>query len=418
MTRPWIAALVLLMFVITGGSARGNQAVLDSLIAEALANNPSLKAAAFEANGSRFSANAAGTLPDPEFSIGLMNLPRTSLALDEVPMSGVSLGFSQMVPWPGKLKAASRIARIDQQRDEVSIAAVRNRVIREVTDAYYDYSYWKLGEGLIDDNLELTKATVAVTEERYANGDATAHDVLMAQTTASRLEIRLLTARQMQQSAILELCRVVGDSSDAEDLSPYLPVPAVVFDDTSTISSNPYLLDADLATDRARVKRSLSRSQYWPDIMLGVDYLARKAVPGDMSPGTDWVSVHVGLSVPLWFFSKQKNNVRASEQMILSSQQQQRAVSDRLREQVEDGRLNVRVLMESLQKYDNAIVPQAKAGYDAAEIAYEVGKIDFNALLAAQVQLLDVQLERLDLVRRINRAKAMLSELYGNESER
>ncbi len=347
-----------------------------------------------------------------------MNLPRSSLALDEVPMSGVSLGLSQTIPWPGRLRAGSRYARLEQQRDDATQQAVRNRVIREVTGAYFDYSYWKLTEGVIKETIGLIDATTSVTEERYATGKATAHDVLIAQTTGSRLEIRLLNARQMQRSALLELWRTVGDSSTTVDLSPYLPEPPADFGGTATIKANPYLLDANLAIDQAQAKRSLSRSEYWPDVTLGVDYLIRKTIPGDMSPGEDWLSLHVGFSLPLWFGSKQKNHVRASEQMLLASQQQQRSVHDWLTKEAEDSRLNVKVLTESLNKYDGAILPQAKASYEAAEIAYEVAEIDFDALLSAQMQLLDVQLERLDLVRQVNQTGAMLRELYGNDFER
>jgi cobalt-zinc-cadmium efflux system outer membrane protein len=307
---------------------------------------------------------------------------------------------------------------LGQQRYNATEQAVRNRVIREVSSAYFDYSYWNLAEGTIKENLALIDATVSVTEERYATGRATAHDVLMAQTTASRLEIRLMNVRQSQQSALLELWRTVGDSSTTADLSPYLPEPSSDLTGPATIAANPYLLDANLAIDQARAKRSLSRSDYWPDITVGVDYLARKAVPGDMSPGEDWLSFHVGFSLPLWFGSKQKSRVRASEQLLLASQQQRRSVHDWLTKEAEDSKLNVRVLTENLNEYNEAILPQARASFDAAEIAYEVAEIDFDALLSSQVQLLDIQLERLDLLRQINQTRAILQELYGNSLER
>lgn len=417
MLRLWLMVLVLVA-ALTTDEARAGQETLDSLIATALANNPGFKAANFNARSSEYSAKAAGTLPDPNFSVGLMNMPRSSLALNETPMSGVSLGVSQMIPWPGKLRARSHWADLGQKRDEMDARTIRNRLVHNVTSAYYDYSYWSLGTEIIKESIALINATTRVTEERYSQGDATAHDVLTAQTSGSRLEIRLLKAEQMRKSALLELWRTVKDSSAIANLPPFLPDPSNGQGTGQALAANPVLRDAELAVEQARVGRSLAKSEYWPDIMVGADYLLRQT-PADRSmDGENWLSIHVGVSLPLWFFSKQKNEVRASEQMVLATRERAQEVRDMVEREIEDARLNLTVLEQSLRSYDTAILPQARAGYEAAEIAYEVAKIDFDALLSTQMQLLDIELERLDLVYRINQTEAQLVELLGNNNER
>lgn len=415
--RLWLPVL-LLVTALTTDNIRAGQATLDSLIAAALNNNPGFRAASFTAKASEYSARSAGALPDPSFSVGLSNVPRSSLALDETPMSGVALGLTQTIPWPGKLRAKSRWAGLERQRDEAKAQSVHNRLIRAVTSAYYDYSYWSLSAGVIRENIALIEATTRVTEERYAQGEATAHDVLQAQTTGSRLDIRLLRAEQMRQSALLELWRTVKDSSVITDLPPFLPEPSNLALVDATAAANPILRSAELAIEQADAGRSLAKSDYWPDIMVGAEYRLREAAPGDMLAGEDFLSFKVGVSLPLWFFSKQKNQVRASQQKILASREHRTEVRDMLEREIGDARLTLERLAESLDSYDRAILPQARAGFEASEIAYEVAKIDFDALLSTQMQLLDVELERLELIYQINQTFAMLHELTGNHEER
>lgn len=417
MFRLWLTVLVIVT-ALTTDDIRAGQETLDSLIATALINNPGFKAANLKASASAYSAKAAGVLPDPSFSVGLSNVPRSSLALDETPMSGVALGLTQTIPWPGKLRAKSRWAGFQSQRDEVDALAFRNRLVRDVTIAYYDYSFWTLGAQIIRDNIALVNAITRVTEERYAQGEATAHDVLQAQTTGSRLEIRLLKAEQNRQSALLELRRTVKDSSAVTDLPPFLPEPSSRQMLNETFSANPILRNAELAVEQADAGRSLARSDYWPNIMVGAEYRLREVSPMDPLAGEDFLSFKVGLSLPLWFLSKQKNNVRASQQMLMASRERETQIRDILQRDVKDARLRVNMLTKSLESYDTAILPQAKAGFEAAEIAYEVAKIDFDALLSSQTRLLDIELERLELIQQINHTYAVLHELTGNNEGR
>ena len=84
----------------------------------------------------------------------------------------------------------------------------------------------------------------------------------------------------------------------------------------------------------------------------------------------------------------------------------------------EDAQSALEFADRSIEQYDRSILPEAEAALEAAEVAYKVGQIDFNALLTAQTDLLDIRLERLDLLRRYHQTRAALTELYGAPDER
>lgn len=413
MRKTWLALLAGLIVLAYAESARPGQEVLDSLIDKALTDYPELSAAKSTQDAARSSARAAGALPDPMLSVGVLNLPANSFSLHETPMSGVAVGLAQRIPWPGKLSARSDLASIRHRRTEANAEIIRNQIIREVTDAYSEYSYWLESRVILEDYLELLKATRSVTETRYANGDASAQDVLRISSMISRTDIRLLNTNQRSYSSMLRLWRAVGDSSMLAGLPPHLPEPDGSDSRGPSIEANPMLLNAELAVESANTQQRLARSDYWPDITLGIDYRIRSDLAGDPVNGADFLTFKLGLDIPVWFFAKQKHQVRSAELMSVASQEKERSVREMLTTRFRDAQSMLALAYESIQQYDISIVPEAEAALQAAEVAYEVGQIDFNALLTAQSDLYDIHLERLDLLRKYNQTRAALAELHG-----
>ena len=418
MRKSWLVLLVALIAVASVGSAPAKQEVLDSLINVALKSNPDLSAANFAEQASAHTARSAGALPDPQVTVGILNLPNNSFALDQTPMTGVALGFSQQVPWPGKLSARSDLANTRYRQSESVAAIVESRIVREVTNAYLEYSHWSLSQPIIEDYLQLLKATRESAEIRYANGKGSAQDVLRASTMLSRAEIRLLKFEQGRQSSLLDLQRAVGVPTIFDKLPPILAEPDDSDTVTQSIEDNPMLSDATLAVEGARIQQRLAQHTYRPDFTVGVDYRLRKDIPTDPVRGTDFLTFKVGLNLPLWFFSKQKHDVRAARHMTRVSMERERSVRELLTTRLGDAQSQLTMVLASLRRYDESILPETEAAAKAARVAYEVGDVDFNALLAAQSDAFEVQLERLDLLRQYHQTIAALNELAGISQER
>jgi outer membrane protein TolC len=418
MRLSWPVLLVALTTSLLFGKAQAQQAVLDSLIDLALENNPELAAAAHIRQSTAQTARAAGALPDPALSVGFLNLPASSLALDETPMSGVSLGLSQKIPWPGKLDARTDLADALHLQSQAGHRLVRNRIVREVTEAYVDYSFRTRSLPIVSDYLTLLKATREIAEARYATGETPAQDVLRVSSMISRTEIRLVQAEQKQWSSILRLRQAVSDTTITTALPFALDEPTSEEADRSSIERNPMLSQAALVVEEAKAQRRLARQEYAPDFTLGFDYRIRQAIPGDPVRGADYLTFKVGVSLPLWFFAKQKHKVRSAEQVVLATKQRQRSIRDRLSAQYDDAVSRMSVVLESLRRYDNSLVPEATAAARAAEAAYEVGEADFNALLSAQSDAFEIRIERLDLLRQHHKMKAALTEISGGAFER
>jgi len=385
---------------------------LDSLVRVALERNPAIQAADHKFRSAEYQAEYAGWLPDPQLTVGVLNFPRTSFSFNETPMTGVSVGMSQTIPWPGKLSVQAEIAGLNSESRVLDLAAGENSVIRLVTSNYYDYSFWTLTGDILAENLKLIQDIIDVAQTRYANGLGSAQDVLRSQTAEARLENRILMARQMRSSALTRLGWLT-DNPATIHASLMSVLPPISSDATDSISevSNPILANATLKSTIAGKQVSLARSSYWPDLTFGVDYRIRKDIPMDPVRGEDFLTFKVGLKMPLWFFARQKNQTAAARQSLLASQAEERSITNEIEQRVADILLALQSLTERIEQYDHLILPQGRAAVEAAQVAYEVGQVDFNGLLAAQLEVMDIELERLELLKQYHQQAAVLREL-------
>jgi len=190
MKKSWLVLPVLLLLLLSFKNVSSQQEVLDSLINIVLENNPEIKTVEYMKQSADYITSASGSLPDPTFTVGLLNLPVNTLSLDETPMSGINLGISQKVPWFGKLSSQKNIADLSGRNAEAQIYIYKNQLVRKLTDAYLEYSYWSLSTPIIEQFRDLLEATRKVAEVKYANGEAPAQDMLRISSIASRLEVR------------------------------------------------------------------------------------------------------------------------------------------------------------------------------------------------------------------------------------
>jgi cobalt-zinc-cadmium efflux system outer membrane protein len=415
------SALLCLVIIFAGASnSRADEKTLDSLIQAALTANPDIGAAAYGRQAADYGARTAGKLPDPVLSLGAMNLPKSSLALGETPMSAVVVGLTQTVPWPGKLQKKSSIARLEAEIKQTGLDSRTNSIVRMVTSSYYEYVYWKEARKILDRNITLVKSLAAAVETRYANGSGTAGDLLRANTMEARLENRKLNIDRMIYSSLLSLGALTGDTGTVRDDLPAsfdknMTADSEKFD--GAIANNPRLAGAALETKQAQDKIGLAKSDYWPDITFGVDYSIRKDIPTDPVRGEDYLSFRVGLRLPLWF-SKQKNNTRKAREEFLMAREQERATELQVQKMVDDIRSQLSTIEQSYRQYLKAIHPQSEAAYEAARVAYENGTTDFNTLFSTQVDLLDIELEQLGLVKDYHVRLAEYEELIGKSYNR
>ncbi len=266
-------SLIFLVFQ-TAGLAQefSGYQTLDSLILIALENNPEILSSKYSQQSTEFKAKSAGTIPDPKFTIAALNMPRSSLSLDETPMSGIALGLSQTIPWPGGLKAKKAVARLQSDSQKQNLLQKENSTARMVKHFYYNYSFWTKAEQILDRNIELIQFLINIAETKYANGIGTAQDALRAHTAKARLENKKLFMAQMSQTALLNLGRLIDDTSIVHaNLSANL-LEKLNNEHLNLELNNPHLMKAEIQTSIGQKRLALAKSGYYPNFTFGFDY--------------------------------------------------------------------------------------------------------------------------------------------------
>jgi len=419
--------IIVCIFITSAVSLRAENgskgASLDMLIEAALENNPDLTFLRYNHRSSDYNSKATGKLPDPMLSISAVNLPRTSLSLRETPMSAISLGLTQTVPWPGKLGTKSDIAEMETEIAGLEVVSYENRIVRQVTGGFYEYAYWLQVDSLLKENTAVVSVLIEIAESRYTHGEGSAENILDAQTVLARLENRRLTIHWNKLSVLARLVDLTGieslyNSPPDAGLS-FVSVPDTAKDTLSgNFDGNPLLMSAGNKVILAKKKFSLARKNYWPDITVGFEYKIRRNMKMDPVRGEDFVTFKLGLNLPLWFAGKQKNLTHANREAVLSAKAKEKAITSKLEYELTDINLNLSRLQENIRQYDTAIVPKAEASREMVKAAYENGTIDFDDVMQSHLNAIDAYLERSGLIKEYHLILAQRDELLGSVNKR
>jgi outer membrane protein TolC len=295
---------------------------------------------------------------------------------------------------------AGAVARQEAEVARQRYEAARLELFYRVKDAYYEYYYLARQTEVTEAVAELVKRLEEVVRTRYAAGAAKHPDLIRAQLELGRLEDRVSSLRDLRASAAARLNAVLGRPAQTSVPWPK-ESPArsrLTADDDALLAraaaANPELavLGAEVERDRKAVR--LARQNYWPDFMIGADYIftdkAKGAMPVEES-GKDPVAVTVGLSLPIWFGRyraaerEARDRLRGAE---LVRSDRENAVTARLKMVL----FEVRDAERKIELYGRTLIPKAKESLVVTETAYRAGKANFLDLIDAERVLLDFQL--------------------------
>ena len=389
------------------------------LVAEALQNNPELRAAAKEAQAAAERVRSAGALEDPMLEVGLLNVPIQPWRLNREDMTMKMLGVSQKLPYPGKRALREQLAAKDAESVRYGLSETKNRIIREIKVAYFDLALTSETIRLLNNNRQILDRFLHIAESRYAVGQAAQAEVLKAQTQLGRMSEELLRMERERPVIEAELARLLGRSGSAPTIAAQLPglrTDLVSLEELqqSALRDRPQLMGLQSMIERSTTALELARKEALPDFDLRFSYGQREKDPANM-PREDVVSLTVAINLPVW--RKDKIDPRIAEaqamrdQALQVQQAQRNEVLAKLRQQVavlEQSRNSVRL-------YETAILPQAQLAVEAALSAYQVNRIDLLMLLDSQMTLFSYQISRARELVSFNKALAEIELLAGTQ---
>src|SRR5712691_119236 len=198
--------------------------VLQSLVAEALARNPTVAQRQAAVRAATLRIRPAGSLPDPMLSVGVMDLLLPHFEFNQSDFTEVDVELSQEIPWPGSLGARSGVVRAAAAGARAEEGAVRRELTTAMAVAYYRLGYTVTALEILRHQRELLDAAVQLSTTRYATGAAPQSDPLQAKLAGDRLrseEFAMESERVAALAAVntLRSC-APGDSVPVTSIDP------------------------------------------------------------------------------------------------------------------------------------------------------------------------------------------------------
>src|SRR5207245_9480520 len=201
-----------------------SDSVLQSLVAEALARNPTVAQRQAAVRAATLRIRPAGSLPDPMLSVGVMDLVLPHFDFNQSDFTEVDVELSQEIPWPGTLGARSGVMRAAAAGARAEEGAVRRELTTAMAVAYYRLGYAVTARETLRHQRELLEAAVQLSTTRYATGAAPQSDPLQAKLARDRLRsegFALESERIAALAAVNALRnRAPGDSVPITSIDP------------------------------------------------------------------------------------------------------------------------------------------------------------------------------------------------------
>jgi cobalt-zinc-cadmium efflux system outer membrane protein len=391
---------------------------LAALVAEGLANNQQLQSQKSKVDALRREIPAAGALDDPQLGLALLNLPVDTWRFNQEPMTQKQVRIAQKLPWFGKLDLKTQKAVLAAKIAEARWQGQRLALARKIVTAYFDLALAVRGDQINAQLMDLVQQLLKSTESRYASGMGLQQDVLQAQVALSRLvdeHNNLADRRRTQNRKLNELLN--RPVFQAVTPTVRMPVPPMDLDfqrlENLALHQNPEIIARGLAVEQAAVSVDLARKAFYPDFNVNLAYGIREDDRlGAERP--DFFSAGVNLNIPLYQNRKQTPLLEAAAKSRQAADQALRDLQLSLPHQIEEVNSAVQRLQDSYTLYTSTLLLQAKQWADSAQSAYEVGKLEFNSLINAQLQLLRLQLQADTYLYRLYKKRAELEELIGS----
>ena len=402
--RIWPALLLYLAAVAAAVPAVAQQRPdtldLASAIATARAGNLRIAAASagVAAAGARIAP--AGTLQDPTVTLGAMNYMLPGLAPRGDPMTMNQVTVMQVLPINGTLRLRRAAARSDSAGTALRRDALALDVEHEVRTRYWELYHTDRALATMASTLGVLRDLVGIASAMYAVGSTSQADVLRAQLAVGRMQQEIADMELQRVTAAAALNGLLGRDPEArivlrEGSAHEMHAGAVMALETPPLppldslaawadSGNLELAALRSGVGAARANEDAARRMSIPDLTVGLSYGQRAGSP-------DVVSAMVGVSVPVFARSRQRKMREEARAMRTMAEDEVAALRLAVRTELVTARAAAETARRQITLYTGTLVPQAAAAYEASLSAYRVGRVDFMAVLDAQMALLMYQ---------------------------
>jgi outer membrane protein TolC len=178
------------------------------------------------------------------------------------------------------------------------------------------------------------------------------------------------------------------------------------------LQENPQSRVKQTEIDIVQIGIELAKKDYWPDMDVKLAYGQRdEDRTGRSLP--DFVSAQVVVNIPVWQKTRQDSKLSSTLKAREAAEKSYRNLVKSLPFQVDALITEIRDTQKNYKLFTDALLLQADQWARSSQAAYEVGSLEFNTMLDAQIRLLRFELQADKYLFDIYRKRAELEEVLG-----
>lgn len=385
------------------------EAALARLSDEARSRNPGVEAARLRWEAARRRVAGEGLLPDPLLGASLMSLST---------LQGPQLTAAQTFPLGGRLGLARSLAEQEAEVARLAYLAEQNRTLAALAAAYHEARYLRRAGAIVARTKDLMARMSRIAAAKYAVGTGKQGDPLRANVQLAEMLHEGLLLRQRRDANLARLGGLLGrPPGEAVDLGGELQLgealpaaPRLAAALAAAEAHNPMLGEARAMVAAGELALAAAATTATPELsaQLGV---------GRAYMDQGWMTAlsgMVGVNVPFPHGQARQEAALGSAEAELAAR---RATLEGRRRQVrvelEETLGHLHHLHEQLRLYQRGILPQARQALEAELANYQTNRSDFDAWLAAQVNLYRYEREAYAALADHHKMRAELAALTG-----
>lgn len=393
MIRKIIAIILVNIFILNYGFSFSQSILfLEPLLKEARENNPDILAARKRWEAAKARIPQAKSLEDPSIGFTFEKARGSPFQLNKTMPEDRMLSINQAIPSFGKLSLRGKIALVESQMIAGEYRNKELQIINEVKQVYYDlFMNYKEAE-LNAASLIFLKEIAESAEAKYTVGDIQQEDLFKINLEIAKFSNDITNLREERNSIETKLNSLLNRKPDALVGAPELREAFSFTGDPDSlyrlaIENQPELLIFSYAIEKNKYAKSLAKKSFLPDIMTGI--VMRGITTGTIGP---W-DLMLAFSVPLWFWTKQRYEVKEAIANLDQARAAYLAMQNRAIAEVKGLITKVKIAQNKINLYKNIQVPLLEGSIEVSRSAYLSGRSNIMMLLDSERMLLETKMD-------------------------
>ncbi len=395
---------LIVVLVVMFASIFINAQSVDSLINEAVVNNPKLKSLEYKIKASEYRSESVNNLPPPNLSVEFSQVPINEYDILNKSISN-NLALSQMFPIGGKLNAMAEVENKNTLVEGDNYNTYKVNLIAQVKMSYY--TLW-----LIDRKLEIQRNNIALLNDllkaiqvSYYTNKINQADLLTVQCEIASNETQLLVLGKQRESEIYKLNKLLGRDLNSKTIFALekFEVDSLKLSQSQLeellSDSNPSLKKMSSMIDMNKAMITANNKELIPDLMVqGMLMRMPKGMTltstSDLSmldPKTEVMySLMFSINLPFapWSSGKIKYKEEELAAGINSIEQEKNDMQREMNAQLKEAIVKYNTAKELTELYDKKVIPLYTSSTESQTAAYQIGKTGITTVIDSYRMLL------------------------------